>query len=260
MCLIVFNWQPNSHRPLILAANRDEFHKRASLDAHFWEDHPYIFAGRDLEKQGTWLGLSKKNNTFRMAALTNFRSLDTQQYQYSRGEITRNFLISDQNALDYAQKIPFSQYAGFNGLFFDGTSLVYCHHGSNHKPDISVLDQGIYGLSNAKLDSPWPKVEKTKAAIQKIDSNDQHELIANQLFNILRDEIQADDHLLPDTGVGIELERLLSPAFIISPSYGTRTSSVVIINQEKNKQTAYLNERQFSNKGESIRELGKKLN
>tara|TARA_R110002167_G_scaffold236325_12_gene441534 strand:- start:1580 stop:2368 length:789 start_codon:yes stop_codon:yes gene_type:complete len=261
MCLIVFNWQPNSHRPLTLAANRDEFHKRASLDAHFWEDHPNVFAGRDLEKQGTWLGLSKNNNAscFRMAALTNFRRIDSQQYLHSRGEITRNFLVSKQPALDYAQEILFSQYAGFNGLFFDGKSLIYCHHGIDTKPVIYSLDKGIYGLSNAKLDSPWPKSEKTKAALQTIDKNGGHDTVANQLLNILKDDTQADDSLLPNTGIGIEFERLLSPAFIISPSYGTRTSSVVIINQEKDKQMAYFKERQFSNKGENIRELSKEL-
>tara|TARA_R110001599_G_scaffold59056_5_gene163731 strand:- start:7913 stop:8701 length:789 start_codon:yes stop_codon:yes gene_type:complete len=261
MCLIVFNWQPNSHRPLTLAANRDEFHQRASLDAHFWDDHPSIFAGRDLEKQGTWLGLSKndKANSFKMAALTNFRRIDPQKYLHSRGEITRNFLASEQTALEYAQEILFSQYAGFNGLFFDGEALVYCHYGMNADPVIHTLDEGIYGLSNAKLDSPWPKSEKTKVALQTLDKNGDHDMVANQLFNILRDDTQADDSLLPDTGIGIEFERLLSPAFIISPSYGTRTSSVVIINQESNKQTAYFKERQFSNKGESIRELSKEL-
>lgn len=262
MCLIILNWQPNSQRPLILAANRDEFHKRPSLDAHFWEDKPNIFAGRDLEKSGTWLGLSKNNNetTFRLAALTNFRSLDNTLYEHSRGEITQQFLDSSLGALDYAQNIPFSLYAGFNALFFDGSELVYYHSQRHQAPEIHTLDKGIYGLSNAKLDSPWPKVEKTKMAFQTLSENESHDLSAKHLFNFLRDDAPSEDCFLPNTGVGIDLERLLSPAFIISPSYGTRTASVVIIDNEENQQSVYFNERQFSNTGENIRELIKYLN
>lgn len=261
MCLIVFNWQPNSNRPLILAANRDEFHLRPSLDAHFWEDQPQTFAGRDLEKHGTWLGLTenKTSGLFRMAALTNFRHVDSHQYLSSRGDITRNFLASKQAAQDYAHAIPFSQYAGFNGLFFDGSTLVYCHYDASNTPDICILEEGIYGLSNAKLDSPWPKVEKAKQKLQNLNSNMDPHLLADQLFDALRDNEQAVDSLLPDTGVGLELERMLSPAFIISPSYGTRTSSTVIIKQNANKQCVYFKERQFSNTGEQLRELSKQL-
>ncbi|MFT6030149.1 MAG: hypothetical protein ACI8O8_001892 [Oleiphilaceae bacterium] len=262
MCLIIFNWQPNSQRPLILAANRDEFHMRPSLDAHFWEDNPKIFAGRDLEKKGTWLGLAKNDNSssFRLSALTNFRSTDNNQYKHSRGEITQHFLETNLGALEYAQQIPFSLYAGFNALFFDGTSLIYCHYESHQTPDIYILDKGIYGLSNAKLNSPWPKVEKTKIAFQSLAGNEIHEQSAKNLFHYLRDNKLAEDSLLPETGVGIELERMLSPAFIISPSYGTRTASLVIVDVKENQQSVYFNERQFSNKGEHVRELIKRLN
>ena len=262
MCLIIFNWQPNTQRPLILAANRDEFHIRPSLDAHFWKDKPKIFAGRDLEKNGTWLGLSKNNNnsSFRLSALTNFRGTDNKQYTHSRGEITQQFLESNLGALEYAQQIPFDLYSGFNVLFFDGTSLVYCHHEANKTPEIHTLDKGIYGLSNAKLNSPWPKVEKAKIAFQLLNENEIHEQSAKFLFHYLRDNKIAEDSLLPKTGVGIELERMLSPAFIISPSYGTRTASVVIIDDTENRQSVYFNERQFSNKGANVRELVKQLN
>tara|TARA_R110001592_G_scaffold356543_2_gene658665 strand:- start:35758 stop:36546 length:789 start_codon:yes stop_codon:yes gene_type:complete len=262
MCLIIFNWQPNTQRPLTLAANRDEFHNRASLDAHFWEDNPKIFGGRDLEKNGTWLGLSNNDNnaTFRLAALTNFRSSDNTQYEHSRGEITQQFLSSNLSAFEYAQQITFGFYAGFNALFYDGSKLVYCHHESNQTPEIYLLDKGIYGLSNAKLNSPWPKVEKTKKAFHTLSINENHEFSARHLFSFLSNNKPAEDSLLPDTGVGIDFERILSPAFIISPSYGTRTASVVIIDKKENKQTVYFNERQFSNKGGKIRELIKRLN
>lgn len=262
MCLIIFNWEPDSIRPLTLAANRDEFHMRASLDAHFWEDHPQVFAGRDLEKNGTWLGTAKNkhNTSFRLAALTNFRSLDNKQYMHSRGEITQNFLSSHESALAYAQGISFDQYAGFNALFFDGTSLVYAHHEPSINPDIFTLEKGIYGLSNAKLNSPWPKVENSLKAFQTLANNAPHKESVEHLLKFLRDNSHAEDSSLPDTGVGIELERMLSPAFIISPSYGTRTASVVIVDQQEDEQSVYFHERQFSNTGENIRELVKQLN
>lgn len=264
MCLIIFNWSPNSQTPLIVAANRDEFHQRPSLDAHFWNDEPSIFAGRDLEKNGTWLGLSKveKHLTYKFAALTNFRCIDNKQYQHSRGEITHNFLRSEQSGLEYAQQIKFEQYAGFNGLFFDGQELVYCHFQQDQKPEITILTAGTYGLSNAKLDSPWPKVKRAKTAFTKLDDDKKNEEIADILLAQLNDNSLAEDNELPETGVGIELERMLSPVFIISPAYGTRTSSVVIIKNQKQRSDgsfAYFRERQFSPEGKNIRELSKHL-
>ena len=260
MCLIVFNWAPDSQRPLVLAANRDEFHNRASLDAHYWTDHPNIFGGRDLEKNGTWLGLANNSdNTFRLAALTNYRSVDKQIYLHSRGEITHNFLASKQTAVEYVREINYQQYAGFNGLFFDGGQLVYCHHQVDSKPEIILLDKGIYGLSNAKLDTPWPKVVTTKVAFQTLEEDQQATAITDHFFGFLQDDSTAADHLLPDTGVGTDIERMLSAAFIISPSYGTRTSSVVIIEQDNNQQSVIFHERQYSKEGRRIRELVKTL-
>ena len=261
MCLIIFQWAPDSQTPLTLVANRDEFHQRPSLDAHFWEDEPAIFAGRDLEKLGTWLGLAKSETSeaFKLAALTNFRSLDATQYKHSRGEITKDFLLSKLSALDYAKQISFEDYAGFNGIFFDGGALVYCHYQKGHPPEIISLSAGTYGLSNAKLDSPWPKVNRTKAAFSLIDKSKSKHKVAEDLFTCLQDTHLAKDSDLPKTGVGIELERMLSPAFIISPSYGTRTSSVVIIKNTTGTPLAYFQERQFSPEGMQTRTLSKQL-
>lgn len=261
MCLIVFKWAPNSQTPLTLAANRDEFHQRPSLDAHFWEDDPTIFAGRDIEKGGTWLGIAqqKSNHTFKLAALTNFRDIDSTDYQHSRGEVTQNFLSTKHSAQAYTQQLNFDQYAGFNGLFFDGETLVYCHHERNKKPEIITLEEGIYGLSNAKLDSPWPKVERVKSAFSASITDQPTQHVIGELFSHLEDTTKANDQDLPDTGVGIELERMLSPAFIISPSYGTRTSTVVVINNATNTQSTYFEERQFSPKGKQIKALIKAL-
>lgn len=261
MCLIVFSWNPEASRPLVLAANRDEFHHRPSQDAHYWPDMPRIFAGRDLKMQGTWLGLSKNTNNkgFRLAALTNFRRPDSQSYQRSRGEITRNFLASDQAALTYCEHIPVADYAGFNGLFFDGTELIYLHHEKNHKPDISRLTQGNYGLSNARLDTPWPKVTRTRKALDQLPLQLEHSDMAHQLFQILSDRQLAERDQLPVTGVGLELETMLSAPFIVSPQYGTRTSTVIVIDNSekppKMRQTAYFNERQFTLAGQLDRSL-----
>lgn len=261
MCLIMFNWAPDSQTPLILASNRDEFHARPSLDAHFWQDNPSIFAGRDLEKKGTWLGVSKSDMgiPFRLAALTNVRDMDKTAYQHSRGEITQGFLSSHDSALSYAKQLAFTRYAGFNGLFFDGQTLVYCHAQKNQTPIIHLLPAGTYGLSNAELDTPWPKVRYIKSAFEKLNKADTHEGIANHLFNDLKDNTPASDAELPETGVGIDLERMLSPAFIISPSYGSRTSSVIIISQQDNQPSVYFEERQYSPEGKKIRTLSNTL-
>ena len=176
------------------------------------------------------------------------------------GMTSNSYLAFDSEKLEeYTKKIQFSLYAGFNALFFDGTELVYCHHEKNKTPEYYSLEKGIYGLSNAKLNTPWPKVEKTKTAFHTLANNESHELSAKHLFSFLRDDKFAEDELLPNTGVGMELERMLSPAFIISPSYGTRTATAVIIDNKENQQSVYFNERQFSNKGESVRELIKRL-
>lgn len=261
MCLIIFNWQPDSQKPLILAANRDEFHKRPSLDADYWEDNPDIFGGRDLEKRGTWLGLRKNpdNTSFRMSALTNFRRPDQKKYGHSRGEIPHAFLASSLSAQEYLQQIEYEKYAGFNGLFFDGKELAYCHHESGQKASIQLLKPGKYGLSNAQLDTPWPKVQRTKKAFDDLDCNASNDDLAKHLMTYLRDDQIAEDHVLPNTGVGIEFERMLSAPFIISPEYGTRTATIIIMEARGESTTTFFKERQFSRDGQELREQLKHL-
>ncbi|MFV1871779.1 MAG: NRDE family protein [Oleiphilus sp.] len=261
MCLIIFKWQPGDSTPLILAANRDEFHNRPSLDAHYWEEAPHIFAGKDLEKNGTWLGVSqtRTDNKVRLAALTNFRGPDKSVYSRSRGEVTTNFLDSSVSAFDYAKQLAYSEFPGFNGLFYDGNDLVYCHHEANQAPEIYPLPAGEYGLSNAKLDTPWPKVIKSKQVLSQLNESD-HSFIAEALFSSLSDTKIADDNQLPTTGVPLEFERMLSAAFIISPQYGTRTSTVVIIDELQLSQSVFFKERQFSASGDRLREQTQSLN
>lgn len=264
MCLIIFSWNPSSIRPLILGANRDEFHQRPSQDAHYWPDAPGIFAGRDLQMLGTWLGLARSAGKmrFRLAALTNVRQADKKSYQHSRGELTRFFLESDQSAFDYCHAIELEQYAGFNGIFYDGLNLAYIHHSTNSATEIRELAPGNYALSNAKLDTPWPKVQHSRAALEKLKPDQQIRQTADILFNHLGNTQIASDEALPDTGISLEWERMLSAAFIISPEYGTRTSTAVIIEQEhrldlseQKKQSAYFIEHQYQNDGTKSRSL-----
>jgi uncharacterized protein with NRDE domain len=266
VCLIVFSWHPGSKRPLILGANRDEFHQRPSQDAHYWTDAPHIFAGRDLQMMGTWLGLSRFPDSahFRLAALTNVRQPDTSAYTHSRGELTARFLNSEQTALSYCQAIDLQQYAGFNGLFYDGSALVYLHHSKQYSSEIIELKPGNYALSNARLNTPWPKAEASRQALNEILPSHSTEETAGILFRHLENPQIAADDALPDTGVGLILERMLSAAFIISPEYGTRTSTVVIIdnaNQGENcdKQSASFFEHQFRPDGTRARSQMKRL-
>ena len=232
MCLIVFNWQPNADRMLTLASNRDEFYARPSKSAHYWNDSPNIFGGRDLKMQGTWLAVSR---SMRFAAVTNFRSPNKQSYPRSRGEIPHHFLSTNLSAIHFAQQISLEDYAGFNALLFDGKSLVYCHNQKNSLGEYVLpieLAAGNYGLSNHLLDTPWPKVERTKNALSRIEYEaikyDKTDIAQKLLFALKNDE-KAADHLLPNTGIKLEFERALSSAFISLPDYGTRTSTIVII-------------------------------
>ena len=224
MCLIVFAWRPGHSLPLIVAANRDEFYARPSLPLARWEDHPNIYAGRDLQAGGTWLGISSSG---RFAALTNIRNPQLPQGGPSRGLLTSEFLRSEQSPEAYLKQLAQSAqgYAGFNLLVGDRQQLWHFNpqHGGAQQ-----LAAGLYGLSNADLDSPWPKLQQAKAALENCLA--QADLDA--LLEFLHDGQAAEDSQLPDTGVPLEIERLLSSVFIASPSYGTRASTAVLVQQD----------------------------
>jgi len=245
MCLIIFSWQPNAKRMLTLASNRDEFYERPSQDAHFWEDSPNIFGGRDLKMQGTWLAVSRN---MRFAAITNFRSPESQTYLRSRGEIPHLFLNSTLSAIDYSAQIPKQEFAGFNALLFDGEHLVYCHNQKDKQGQYSagtILPAGHYGLSNHLLNTPWPKVVRAKNALHGTEALNQLTDISKHLLTALQDQEIAADENLPSTGISIEFERLLSAPFISSPIYGTRTSTVVLIEKKIENRQVYFHERQY---------------
>jgi uncharacterized protein with NRDE domain len=225
MCLITFAHDIHPRYRMMLAANRDEFYDRSAASAGFWEDQPSILAGRDLEQMGTWLGVTKKG---RFAAVTNYRDPnEMKERTRSRGELVSDFLSGNEQPYDYLNKIKQSKhsYNGFNLIVGDSSSLYYF---SNINNDIQKLESGIYGLSNELLDSDWPKVTNSKRLLEDC-MNTGEEVDPECLFELLARTDQADDHKLPNTGVSRELERLLSSHFIKSSDYGTRASTVMLI-------------------------------
>ena len=252
MCLILFAWRQHPDYPLILAANRDEFYDRPTAPAVFWPDSPHIFAGRDLIGQGTWLGLSRSG---RLAALSNFRDPSERGKEgRSRGLLVADFLQESGSVRAGLEKIARQRnnYRSFNLLAGSPLDLFFY---SSRENLIRSLPPGIYGLSNHLLDTPWPKVVRGKAALAKLLEQAGKPSISD-LFALLSDTRRAPDHLLPDTGVGLEWERTLSSLFIVSPRYGTRSSTVLLI--DRYASATYI-ERTFRGSPECWREVRQEL-
>ena len=244
MCLIVFAWRPHHAQPLVVAANRDEFYARPSLPLAHWNDAPGVYAGRDQQAGGTWLGIGPDG---RFAALTNIRDMRLTRGGPSRGELVADFLRGAQSPAAYLQQLSAraKDYAGFNLLLGDGQQLW---NFNPHSAGARQLEAGVYGLSNADLDSPWPKLQRAKTALAEC----LHNPATGQLLHLLADPTRAADDELPDTGVGVEFERLLSSVFIASPSYGTRASTALIVQQDGSRQIV---ERSFGLEGEVLGEV-----
>ncbi len=246
MCLVLLAYEHHPRYRLVLATNRDEYHDRPSQYAHWWQDHPGLLAGRDLEAGGTWLGV---NRSGRLALVTNFREPGTRdQGKRSRGDLVRNFLTDDRRASEFAADLSAdaSAYSGFNLLLFDGENFLYlCNRGDFQE----ILQPGIHGLSNHRLNTPWPKVEKTRRLFANaLSSADVDE---TELFSIIGDNRPFDDKVLPDTGIGHDLEKLLSAPFIVSPDYGTRCSTLVLWD---NSGDIHFSERSFTPDGKMDQE------
>lgn len=226
MCLINFQFDGHPKYKLILAANRDEFYLRPTETARFWKDHPTLLAGRDLMQMGTWLGVTTSG---RIAALTNFRDPSVPDAdKISRGAIVRNFLSSDIAPREFLENLVPEDYAGFNLLAGDANQLFYYN---NIDAKAEEVEPGIHGLSNHFLDTPWPKVVKGTMYLERYLSDNQ-EIRIEDLFAFLQDADQADEGELPDTGVGAQWERVLSPMFIHTPEYGTRSSTVLLVGHD----------------------------
>jgi len=232
MCLIVFAYKTHPAYPLVMGANRDEFFDRPTAPLAWWKDHPHVLAGRDLQAGGTWMGIT---DTGRFAAITNYRDPSRiKQDAPTRGALVGDFLCSDTPAQTYLEQVRQSAaaYNGFNLIVKDGSGLYYY---GNFQDRIQRLCAGVYGLSNHLLDTDWPKVKKTRKGLTSLMEQD----LVNEeaIFALLADRQPAPDHLLPDTGIGLAWERLLSSVFIRSETYGTRSSSVILM--EKNGQTRF---------------------
>lgn len=226
MCLIAFAWRVNPLFPLVVAANRDEFLRRPTAPASFWGDAPRVLAGRDLEAGGTWLGVTTSG---RFAALTNFRDPRThREGRKTRGELVARFLEGDETPGAYLDRLLESaaHYNGFSLLVGDGSRLFVF---SNVDGEPAEVPPGVHGLSNNLLDTPWPKVERTRAALASIASDPS----PDALLTLLADATRPPDADLPETGVGLEVERLLSSPFIESPSYGTRSSTALLVSRDR---------------------------
>ena len=227
MCILNISYKTHSSYKMIIAANRDEFYSRPTAKASFWEDHPGLLAGKDLQAGGTWLGITK---TGKFSAITNYRSSDEYRKDApSRGKLVIDFLAGRDNPKDYAGKLIKNGhlYNGFNLLFSNQCELYYF---SNKTQESAILSPGIYGLSNHLLNAPWPKVEKSKLLFTEALMN--KNVSDSDLFEILLDTSKPSDEKLPDTGVGLELERTLSPVFVKSSFYGTVSSTVIFISNK----------------------------
>lgn len=231
MCLITFAYKKHPSYALILLANRDEFYERPTRKAQFWVDEgsPDILAGKDLEAGGTWLGVHKNG---RWALLTNYRDLtNLKENPPSRGDLALNFLKSEDSASQYLFLIQESAhlYNGYNLLVGDKESIL---HYSNYSDKITAITPGVHGLSNALLNTAWPKLEIAKSALsQHIHQN---KIDSNSLFNILMNETKAQETELPETGLSKEMERAVSSIFINTKNYGTRCSTLLLIDNAGN--------------------------
>lgn len=233
MCLIFFSVDEHPRYKLILAGNRDEFHHRRTAPADYWPDVPHVLAGRDLEANGTWLGVSRKG---RISLLTNYRDpANINPSAPSRGHLVSDYLISDKHAKDYLLDVKErgKEYNGFNLLVGTPDHLWYY---SNYGGEVQPITPGLHGLSNHLLNTPWPKVERGKMLLAPV--LEKETIVPEELFDLLYDEQQAPDQSLPDTGVGLDRERVLSSMFIKSPNYGSRCSTVLLVDRNNRVQFA----------------------
>lgn len=220
MCLVLFSYQPDSHMPLVVAANRDEFYARPARSAHLWSDVPGLLAGRDLSAGGTWLGISMRR---RFATVTNFaEDSPTEDAPCSRGALVDGFLNASSSAHEFAADIHGPDYRGYNLLLWDGEHLVY----TSNRGTTQDLEAGTYGLANAELGAAWPKVTAGIAALDDVLARSTD---PGALLSILADETVPPDDALPRRGRPIELERRVAPVFLRGDEYGTRASTAVIV-------------------------------
>lgn len=228
MCLLFIAYKQNPGYRLIAAANRDEFLNRQTAPLGYLDMNKTQLGGRDLQAGGTWLAVSSKQ---KFGAITNFRGPSAQRTNVpSRGEIITDFLSRDVSAGQFLCQLRDrgNEYNGFNLILGDAQELYYY---SNMLDQIQLLVPGFYGLSNHALDTPWPKLLRGKNALYA-PMVETKQIAPLDIFSVLADRWQPPDDELPDTGVGLEWERILGPIFIDSELYGTRTSAIITFSNE----------------------------
>lgn len=236
MCLIALAWRSHRRYPLVLIANRDEFHSRPAAAAGIDPEAAGIYGGRDLVQGGSWLQVSTRG---RLAAVTNVRAgLNAEEKPRSRGWLVRDFVRGDGDAGGFAAALALTagEYGRFNLLLWDGAALAFA---TNHPhPMHMTVSPGLHAMSNGAFDAPWPKSGHATRALEAwlasaSDTNQIDQAALAPLFEALADTTVAPGALLPDTGVGEALERALSPPFVSGERYGTRCSSVVLIGDDQ---------------------------
>ena len=229
MCLLVLAWQAHPRYRLIVAANRDEFHDRPAAALGWWAENPHILAGRDLRGSGTWMGVSRAG---RFGVVTNFRELErAADGAPSRGDLVPGFLAAESaTPLEYLRQTGerASQYAGYNLLLGGADALHYQSNRNGRAP--RLLERGVYGLSNHWLDSPWPKLLRSRERLQELLATERVE--PETLFALLADRTPADLDETPDTGLPPDWERALSSPFVVHDRYGTRCSTVLLVEHD----------------------------
>ncbi len=246
MCLVFLSYNQHPKYPLIIVANRDEFFDRPALPLDYWPENNNLLAGKDLTGGGTWFGVTK---TGYFAMLTNYRDMaNIKTTAPTRGKLVSDYLAGEFDPSTYLQALNSSanQYNGYNIIL--GT-LDNPWYYSNQNNKLYQLGTGLYGLSNALLDSKWPKVERGKENFRQIVEGDK--LGIESLFGLMTDRTLAADDQLPNTGIGFEKEKLLSSMFIDMPGYGTRNTTVLL--KDKNNKVQVI-ERTYSQKDNSTSE------
>lgn len=231
MCLITFAYKKHPKYELILAGNRDEFYDRPTRSARFWKEEGQsdLLAGKDLKAGGTWLGINKDG---RWGALTNYRDPTIiKKDPPSRGELVTDYLTSDNSAIEYLQDLSTTaqNYNGFNLLLWDSGHF---YHFSNQSKRMTTIEPGIHGISNALLDTSWPKLNRANNKLEELISSENIE--KEKLFDLLQDQTKAADDDLPVTGIPRDLEKAISSIFIKTESYGTRCSTILLIDKNGN--------------------------
>lgn len=245
MCILFIGVNQHKHFPLIIAANRDEYHARPTQGSQFLTQHPSVLAGKDIKAGGSWMGVSKSG---RLAALTNIRAPQREKAEaVSRGELVMDYLCENEDEQQYLTRLKQSanNYNGYNLLFGTLNNLqVY----NNYEDSVYALEEGVYGLSNANLNAPWPKLDLGRSELAKY-CQQSNELNIEHLFSLLKNDKKATDDVLPETGAPIEWERKLSSIFIASPEYGTRSSTVLLLDRFNQ---VFWQERSFDSQAELV--------